>query len=62
MTVKALPVNIPGASDMECTRKQVALATIANLSVESLTIMAQAAAKPGADAKLKRFKAVLLSL
>jgi len=62
MAVKALPVNIPAASDMECTRKQVALAAIAHLNVESLTTIATAAGKPGADAKLKTFKSLLLSI
>jgi hypothetical protein len=62
MALKALPVNIPGNSDMECIRKQVALNAIAHLNVESLTTIAAAAAKPDADAKLKAYKPVLLSI
>jgi hypothetical protein len=62
MAVKNYPIAIPGASDMECTRKQVALAKIASLNIESLTTIAAAAAKPGADDKLKQYKTVLLAM
>jgi len=54
------PIPIPASNDLEASRKAAALAIIAaSLNVDSLGIIAKAAKKPGADAKLKNFQSYL---
>ena len=60
MSAKSYPVPVSATSDLEAARKVAALTKLAHhLDVESLALLAGAAAKPGAAAKLKQFKSFL---
>lgn len=52
-------INVPAADAVQSTRKALSLCTIAKLNPESLALIAKAAAKPGADAKLKQYASFL---